>query len=40
MSNLQLFEYYQKMLKNGNNEMKIVDNNKMMLEDSQWYFNN
>ena len=34
------FEYYQKMLKNGNNEMKIVDNNKMMLEDSQWYFNN
>ena len=37
----ELFEYYQKMLKNGNNEMKIVDNNnKMMLEDSQWYFNN
>ncbi|MBQ8534454.1 MAG: manganese catalase family protein [Bacilli bacterium] len=36
----ELFEYYQKMLKNGNNEMKIVDNKKMMLEDSQWYFNN
>ena len=36
----ELFEYYQKMLKNGNNEMKIVDNSKMMLEDSQWYFNN
>ena len=36
----ELFEYYQKMLKNGNNEMKIVDNNKLMLEDSQWYFNN
>ena len=36
----ELFEYYQKMLKNGNNEMKIVDNKKMMLEDSQWFFNN
>lgn len=36
----ELFEYYQKMLKNGNNEMQIVDNKKMMLEDSQWYFNN
>lgn len=36
----ELFEYYQKMLKNGNNEMKIVDNKKMMLEDNQWYFNN
>lgn len=36
----ELFEYYQKMLKNGNNEMQIVDNKKMILEDSQWYFNN